>query len=438
MELLRILTEIFATSVPVVWRTVKDLQPTMRLCQDQPQPTSLLMIMTDSSRRRAPALPLLGGLSAATFLREYWQKKPLLVRQAIPDFAGYIGVGALRKLIGDESVQSRLVIKDQRTWSLEHGPFSAKRWKALTPARPWTVLVQELNFHVAEADALLDRFNFIPHARVDDVMVSHACPGGGVGAHVDSYDVFLLQGPGRRRWRISAQQDLALRPDLPLRILKHFKPEQEWILEPGDMLYLPPRYAHEGTAIDECFTYSIGFRAPSAQEWVSLYLMDYAERLTLSGAYTDPDLRLGAHPGALPASMPRFLAQQVKALRFPAASMRDFSGRLLTEPKPHVFFPPADAALGLAAFRKQALARGIRLDPRTRLLADSAELWCNGEQFAVASVESAALITLADQRELSATALAVGDAVHGKAWRSTLWPMLLQWYDDGWLRLAAT
>ncbi len=135
--------------------------------------------------------------------------------------------------------------------------------------------------------------------------------------------------------------------------------------------------------------------------------------------------------------MPRFLAQHMKALRFDAASIRDFSGRLLTEPKPHVFFPPADSAFGLAAFRQAALKRGLRLDPRTRLLADRAELWCNGEQFPIAPVESSALVMLADRRGLSATELIAGDTLHAAAWRSTLWPMLLQWYEDGWLRLAA-
>lgn len=382
-------------------------------------------------------LPLLGGLTARAFLREYWQKKPLLVRQAVPQFAGLIDAAGLRRLAGREDVQARLVEREGRRWSLAHGPFAARRWRGLSPAAPWTLLVQELNFHLPAAERLLEAFRFIPHARIDDLMVSHACPGGGVGPHFDSYDVFLLQGPGRRRWRISAQQDMRLRPGLPLRILKDFRPEQSWVLEPGDMLYLPPRYAHEGTALDECFTYSIGFRAPSPQEWVAEFLVDQAERLALEGRYADPDLRLQRHPGALPRSLQTFFAAQLRQLRFEPAAIRDFNGRYLTEPKPHVFFPPPDGEPSPAAFRRAALQCGLRLDPRSRLLFAGEDCWCNGEHFVMAPDEQAVLVALADHRRLGAATLQAGQAASPDGWRSTLWPMLLAWFDDGWIRLGA-
>lgn len=381
-------------------------------------------------------LALLGGLTARRFLREYWHKQPLLVRQAVPGFQGLTDAAGLRRLAAREDVQSRLISRSGRRWSLTHGPIAPAAWRALTPRKPWTVLVQELNFHLPAAERLLESFRFIPHARIDDLMVSHACPGGGVGPHFDSYDVFLLQGPGRRRWRISAQQDVSLRPGMPLKILRDFRPEEEFVLEPGDMLYLPPRYAHDGVALDECFTYSVGFRAPGPQEWVGEFLVDCAERLELEGRYADPGLRLQRHPGALPRAMQAYLKRQLKALHFGGHAIRDFNGRYLTEPKPHVFFPPADAELAPAAFRRAALSQGIRLDPRSRLLFGGDDCWCNGEHFAMAADEQRTLVALADRRRLPGALLRQGQEQSPDHWRSTLWPMLLQWFDDGWLRLG--
>ncbi len=378
-------------------------------------------------------LALLGGLSAAEFMRDYWQRKPLLVRAAIPGFNGLLDTATLRRLATQDDVQTRLIVRDGRQWALEHGPFPAKRWKTLSPEAPWTVLLQELNFHLPAAEALLRQFHFVPHARVDDVMVSHACPGGGVGPHVDSYDVFLLQGPGRRRWRISGQEDLSLRPGLPLKILKTFKPEQDWVLEPGDMLYLPPRYAHEGTALDDCQTYSIGFRAPTPQEWVAEFLMDLAEHLQLPGQYSDAGQAAAEHPGALPAVMNTYLQQQLQALTFDPAAIEDFNGRFLTEPKPHVFFLPPDEPVKPAAFRTAALRLGLHLDARTRLLFSGDHAWCNGEGFPLADDERETVVALADQRHLSAAVLGAGEAASPTRWKKTLWPMLYQWYEDGWL-----
>lgn len=387
-----------------------------------------------------PPLALLGGLPASTFLREYWQRKPLLVRQAIPQFAGLTDWKTLRGLCARDDSQARLIVRAGRQWSLRHGPFTARDWKAMHEDQPWTVLLQDLNVHLPEADALLRRFAFVPHARIDDLMVSHACAGGGVGAHVDSYDVFLLQGPGRRRWRISGQQDLTLRPGLPLRILKRFVPEQTFVLEPGDMLYLPPHYAHEGTALETCQTYSIGFRAPNARDWLAEFLMDYAERIPadtpLIAPYRDPDPGLPVHAGELPARLQTHLQQALQALRFDPAAIEDFNGRYLTEPKPHLVFSPPDDPLTPAAFRRAAQRHGVCLDPRTRLLFGGARAWCNGEPYALADDEAAAVRCLADVRALSGAELTQGAAAPGADWTRTLWPMLHLWYEDGWLQLA--
>jgi len=204
---------------------------------------------------------MLGDIEPSEFLRDYWHKKPLLIRNAIPGFKGLLNPDELIELASLEDAQSRLVTFDKNRWSLENGPFEKRRFRKLPEY--WTILVQGVNHFLPEGAKLLGQFDFIPHARLDDLMVSFAPDGGGVGPHFDSYDVFLLQGMGCRRWQISAQQDSELIPDAPLRILARFEPEQEWILEPGDMLYLPPKYAHNGVAIGNSMTYSIGFRAPS-------------------------------------------------------------------------------------------------------------------------------------------------------------------------------
>src|SRR6186713_1063103 len=203
------------------------------------------------ARKQAPELDI------KRFMRRHWQREPLLVRGAFPGFQDPLSPREVLALSGHEGVASRLVHRRGTQWSVDHGPFSAQRIKQL-PRRDWTVLVQDTNRFSPAAAALL--------ARIDDVMVSYAVPGGGVGPHVDSYDVFLLQGRGRRRWRISRQRDHSFVPGLPLKVLQRFRPEEDWVLEAGDMLYLPPGIAHDGVAESECLTWSIGFRAPTDAE----------------------------------------------------------------------------------------------------------------------------------------------------------------------------
>ena len=191
----------------------------------------------------------LGKFAPRRFLRQHWQKKPLLVRAALSDFNGVLTPVQLLKLACREDARSRIVIRRARRYDAYEGPFQRSFLRRL-PARGWSVLVHEVDHFLPAARALLERFSFVPYARLDDLMVSYAVPGGGVGPHCDSYDVFLLQGRGRRRWRISHQHDTALVAKAPLKLLRHFRPQQEWVLEPGDMLYLPPGWAHEGVALD--------------------------------------------------------------------------------------------------------------------------------------------------------------------------------------------
>src|SRR3974390_3798215 len=191
-----------------------------------------------------------GKFDRAAFMRRHWQREPLLLRDAFPGFSDPLSPREVLALASNEDAISRLVVRRGKRWSVEHGPIPASRFKQL-PRRDWTVLVQDTNHFSRAARELLARFDFVPHARIDDVMVSYAVPGGGVGPHVDSYDVFLLQGRGRRRWQISRQKDHSFVPGLDLRILERFAPEREWVLEAGDMLYLPPGTAHHGGAESE-------------------------------------------------------------------------------------------------------------------------------------------------------------------------------------------
>ena len=342
---------------------------------------------------------LLGGLSPETFLREYWQKQPLLVRGAIPGFRGLISRADLLRLAGREEVTSRLVRATPKGWTLTHGPFRRRDFPALRADSPWTVLVQELNHHLRDAEDLLQRFAFLPHARLDDLMVSYAVPGGGVGPHFDSYDVFLLQGEGHRRWQISSQTDLDLIPDLPLRILRNFNMEQEWVLEPGDMLYLPPSFAHYGIAEDECMTYSIGFRAPSTQEIATQFLIYLQDRLDLTGIYTDPGLELQPHAAEIPVAMMTRLMEMIGQIQWDSSMMADFVGRYLTEPKAHVFFDAPDTPPTPARLAKLIASAGIRLAPSSRMLFYQQRYYLNGEPVSLTG-EQELLTELADQRKI--------------------------------------
>jgi 50S ribosomal protein L16 3-hydroxylase len=366
---------------------------------------------------------LLGGLSARQFLSRYWQKKPLLVRQAVPAFRGPLTRAKMLQLVRRADLESRLVHRRGSAWQLAHGPFSRQTLGTL-PARNWTLLLQGFNHVNAEADALLHRFDFIPHARQDDVMVSYAAPGGGVGPHLDSYDVFLLQGAGRRRWRIGPAGDTAFRPGLPLKILRNFKPRQEWVLEPGDMLYLPPGFAHEGVALDACFTYSIGFRAPSRQELASDFLDYLHDGLALDGMLTDPGLQPTSQPGALPPGMLSQARLALRRLEWTQDAVADFLARKLSEPKPHIVFDPPRPALGAGAFAKVMQSRGLALDARSRMLYYGDRVYLNGESVApqhAARNDLAVLKQLADRRRLAP----------GLAVSAQLRSLLRSWYVYG-------
>lgn len=341
---------------------------------------------------------LLGGRTPAAFLRHHWHRSALLVRAAMAERSPFVGRRELFALATREDVASRLVQRVRGRYTLEHGPFRATTLQRL-PARDWTLLVQGVNRHSDAADALLRRFAFIPYARLDDVMVSHAAPGGGVGPHYDSYDVFLLQGEGRRRWRYGRQPDLALRRDTPLRILRHFTPQHEAIVEPGDMLYVPPHIAHEGTAIDACTTYSIGFRAPLFQELAEAFLDHLRDTVALPGRYADADLRPTTAAARIDRAMQRRVAQALRRIHWTQADVARFLGRYLSEPASGVVF--ASHRTGRATFRRRIAADGVRLDRRTQLLYDVVRYYLNGDDAPLPAAGAPALRRLADRRALT-------------------------------------
>ncbi|MEP6998516.1 MAG: cupin domain-containing protein [Betaproteobacteria bacterium] len=367
---------------------------------------------------------LLGGLTPAAFLRRHWQKRALLVRAAIRDFGGLLSRAELIRLACRDDVESRLVLRERGRWSLSHGPFRAGDFTVL-PSRGWTLLVQGVNLHLAAGDALLRRFAFIPYARLDDLMVSYATPGGGVGAHADSYDVFLLQGEGRRRWRISGQRDLALKPGLPVKLLARFRPDAEATLGPGDMLYLPPNHAHDGIAVDACTTYSIGFRAPSTQELATAFLDWKRDKLVLEGRYADPDQRPAREPARIGAAMRAQCAATLGRIRWNRSSADVFLGCYLTEPKPNVFFSPPPRPLPPQAFATAATRCGLHLDARTQLLYDGHWVFINGAAMARPRAGARAIERLANVRGIGA----------GEPSRSAPAELLYRWYRDGYLHL---
>ena len=370
------------------------------------------------------SLPLLGGLSPAQFMKRYWHKKPMLIRQAIPGMQALLSRGALFDLAARDDVQSRLVIQQaasaKQPWRLRHGPFARR---GLPPFKQpgWTLLVQSVDLIDARVQALREQFRFVPDARLDDVMVSYASDGGGVGPHFDSYDVFLLQAQGQRRWRIGRQKNLALQEGMPLKILADFQPEEEFVLEPGDMLYLPPRYAHDGVAQGECMTYSIGFRAPDQVELAQALLQGMAEQLAESippKRYRDPSQSASDCPAQIPLELQAFAQDALsKALRDPDMLARTL-GEHLSEPAAAVWFQPQDSASGLQ--------HGVCLDRGTRMLYDARHIFINGDSFEASGRDAQLVRQLADLHFLDTrdcARLSPGAA-----------QLLGQWLGSGWLQ----
>ncbi|SEO36746.1 cupin domain-containing protein [Nitrosovibrio sp. Nv6] len=367
---------------------------------------------------------LLGNISPRNFLRDYWQKKPLLVRGALPGFQGLLTPADLISLACRDDAQSRLVMQKNGKWEVRHGPFTSRIFSRL-PKKNWTLLVQDVNHFLPEARELLLKFNFIPHARLDDLMVSYAPEEGGVGPHFDSYDVFLLQGMGRRYWQISAQQDKTLVKDGPLKILCDFRPEQEWMLEPGDMLYLPPGYAHNGVAADRCMTYSIGFRAPAYQELATQFLIYLQDNSMIEGIYHDPDISFQSHPGRISRDMLRQAGAALDKIKWNLVDIERFLGIYLTEPKSHVFFTPPSQPMTQQAFAHRIRDGKLQLDLKSRMLFSGKNIFLNGDAYTVGIQARRLLGKLADS-----LALPVAEDLDDESLT-----LLYQWYLYGYVEI---
>jgi 50S ribosomal protein L16 3-hydroxylase len=336
---------------------------------------------------------LFGGISPQQFMKRYWQKKPLLVRAAIPAFelskqnkeflSSPISYEELVQLAGSDNAEARLI--QSKPWRFDHGPFRKKQIPGLNKD-DWTLLLQGMESHHPAAANILSWFRFIPDARLDDLMISVAGMGGGVGPHFDSYDVFLIQMQGRRKWRISEQKDLTLNPKLPLKILQKFQCEQEWVLEPGDMLYLPPHIAHDGIALDSgCQTWSVGFRSPSYKELLQEGLWRLAESLedlpALNQKFADPNQAATTSAEQLPKELIGQLDKQLKSLK-----LNQTEGFLpgitayLSEPKQSAYFDGPESPLSPQAFLKKLASSKLITQPQTRILSLGKQVFCNGEE----------------------------------------------------------
>ena len=373
-------------------------------------------------------LTLLGGLSARQFMQRYWQKKPLLVRNAMPGFQPMLSRSALMQMAERDAVESRLIVHGPKGWKLSHGPMRRRSLPPLTQPR-WTLLVQGVDLHDDRVHGLMQQFRFVPDARLDDVMISYATDGGGVGPHFDSYDVFLIQAHGQRRWRYGRQKNLSLEPNVPLKILTNFVPEFDEVLDPGDMLYLPPRYAHDGVAVGECMTYSVGFRVPQVhglgQELVRNALDAQDDEPAVPVLYRDPGQAAVEAPAQLPESLRAFaraaVQKRLHALERDTTLLDQMLGETLTEPKPRTWFEPSEPMPVGDAVR-------VLLDRRSRMLYDDRHVFINGESYRAAGADARLMRELADQRQLAAGRLA-GASGAARA-------LLLDWSEAGWVHLV--
>ena len=335
---------------------------------------------------------LLGGISIKNFLEDYWQKKPYLIRNAVPHFQSPLSADELAGLACEEGVSSRLIIeKDGATpWQVIYGPLEETIFSTL-PASHWTLLVSDVEKLLPELAGIIDKFRFIPDWRIDDLMISYAPNGGSVGPHVDEYDVFLLQAEGHRRWQINTEQvsDDNFVPGLELRIMKQFNVEHEWVLAPGDLLYLPPGIAHYGMALDDCMTYSIGFRAPSYADMMVSFVEHLSESIPKKLRYGDPNLSEQENPGEItPGAINQVKEALDNILRSGSNEFIQWFGCYITESKVDVALIPEDGIdnvdVWLQDFRKN---RQFTRHPASRFayitVGDHAQFFVDGESYKV-------------------------------------------------------
>jgi 50S ribosomal protein L16 3-hydroxylase len=378
-------------------------------------------------------LSILGRLPPRDFLRDYWQKRPLLIRQALPGFTGFLDRDVMFALATRSDATSRLVLEHPRRrsrWERHDGPFAGLD-STMLPRSHWTVLIHGVESLVRGGWELLHEFSFIPAARIDDLMVSYAATGGSVGPHVDDYDVFLLQGAGRRRWQINTRGDRVFDPDAAIKVLKRFVPEDEWLLEPGDMLYLPPGVAHCGVAESDCLTYSIGFLAPTHEALIQGFLGYLGEALTTSidprALYADPDLRPAKRPLAIADEMVDQVASVCERIRWDQRGVAEFLGRYLSSPNRRALFTPPKRPWPRADFARRLRGRGrITLALPSRGLVRGNQLFLNGASHAANRATLGLFERLVGERSLALPISPDARALD----------LFYGWYRSGYLSVA--
>ena len=360
-------------------------------------------------------LDMLGGMSAATFMQTVWQRQPMVFRQALSVAGQLPSRRELFAMATRDDVESRLVRDDARKgWGLQRGPI------ARTPAMrtpKWTLLVQGVDLHHDGAHALMQQFRFVPDARLDDIMISWASDGGGVGPHTDRYDVFLLQVHGTRRWSIAPPDDYDMVPGLPLRIIDGFKPTQSFDLGPGDMLYLPPMWAHDGVAVGgDCMTCSVGFTVPQADDLARELVLRIGEHWEDDDFYADPDQAATVTPAKVPAQLQAFARQAMKRMLSEPGALACAMGEWLTEPKPSVWFEASST---------DWTQGDVVLDRKTKMLFDAQHVFINGEAFQARGHDARCLQAMANARALSRQELL--------SMSNDAQAVLAQWHDLGWI-----
>jgi len=345
---------------------------------------------------------ILGKTSVDDFLKNYWQKKPLLIKNAIPNFVSPITESDLFIIAQNEEAVSRLIEHKQGIWQVKYGPFKKSDLPKKTNI-PWTILVQNINHYFPFAESFLNLFKFIPYARLDDLMISYATKKGSVGPHFDSYDVFLFQAQGAREWKISDQKKFTLDKQSSIKIITNFKSKNSWVLKPGDMLYLPPNIGHWGISqSDDCVTYSIGFRAPGTFEIQSKFLDFIQDHLITNEneIYKDPNLTPQKNPAEISSNMTKAMRNIVDRLRWDKSSINHFIGQLLSEPIENSIFETRKP-LSLKAFEKSIVHKTLRLNSKTRMLFIKNNFYINGEFIKIDKKYTSFLKQLANDREIS-------------------------------------
>jgi len=345
---------------------------------------------------------ILGKTSINDFLKNYWQKKPLLIKNAIANFESPITESDLFTIAQNEEAVSRLIEYKQDIWQVKYGPFKKSDLPKKTNI-PWTILVQNINHYLPFAESFLNLFKFIPYARLDDLMISYATKKGSVGPHFDSYDVFLFQAQGIREWKISDQKKFTLDKKSSIKIITNFKSKNSWVLKPGDMLYLPPNIGHWGISqSDDCLTYSIGFRAPATFEIQSKFLDFIQDHLIANEneIYKDPNLAPQKNPAEISSNMTKAMRNIVDRLRWDKSSINHFIGQLLSEPIESSIFETRKP-LSLKAFEKRIVNKTLKLNSKTRMLFIKNNFYVNGEFIKIDKKYTPFLKQLANDREIS-------------------------------------